>query len=108
MFQLEMLATNSKQNRVSVKEVVRKLSRTQSELARWQSLRRQEIYAEADKPETEADTTLRFLKDSFFHFLTDGKDSDDHLRAIVRIFHYSDIQKKKMEQAQRARKNSKH
>ncbi|XP_041361274.1 uncharacterized protein LOC121377363 [Gigantopelta aegis] len=106
--ELEMLATSSKHTKVSVKEVVRKLSRTQSELARWQSLRREEIYAEADKPETEADTILRFLKDSFIHYVTDGKDSDDHLRAIVRIFHYSDIQKKKIELAQKSRKNGKH
>ncbi|XP_060069981.1 uncharacterized protein LOC132550005 [Ylistrum balloti] len=94
--ELELLAVNSESSSMTMKELIRKLVVTESELAKWQSFRRQESYESAEKPETQADVTLRFLKDSFFHYLTDMKDSDRHLRAMIRIFNYTDVQKKRI------------
>ncbi|ESP03367.1 hypothetical protein LOTGIDRAFT_171452 [Lottia gigantea] len=81
---------------VNTKELLAKLNRTQSELAKWQSLRREEAYQEVDRPETEAEATLRFLRDSFFHYITDNKAQDDHMRAMIQIFKFTDVQKKKI------------
>ncbi|XP_033727147.1 desmoplakin-like [Pecten maximus] len=94
--ELERLAVNSQSSSMTMKELIRKLVITESELAKWQSLRRQESYESAEKPETEADVTLKFLKDTFFHYLTDVKESDRYLRAMIRIFNYTDVQKKKI------------
>ena len=59
-----------------------------------------ESYDEGDKPETEADATLRFLQDSMFHYLTTEKDaSQTHMRAMIRIMGFTDPQKKKIRQA---------
>ncbi|XP_067664534.1 protein quick-to-court-like [Haliotis asinina] len=104
--ELEMLVKTGKE-KVTMTEMMKKLSETQAELAKWQSLRREEMYEVAEKPETEAETTLRFLKDSFFHFLTTDKDSDDHLRAMIRIFNFSDVQKKKITKGLSDKKKSK-
>lgn len=94
-FQLERLAVNA-EGSVTMDELTRKLVSTEAELAKWQSLRRQESYDAAEKPETEADATLHFLRDSFYHYLTAGKDSDRHLRAITRMLGYSGDQMKKI------------
>ncbi|XP_046546320.1 protein quick-to-court-like [Haliotis rubra] len=104
--ELEMLVKTGKE-KVTMTEMMKKLSESQAELAKWQSLRREEMYEVAEKPETEAETTLRFLKDSFFHFLTTDKDSDDHLRAMIRIFNFSEVQKKKITKGLSDKKKSK-
>ncbi|XP_052831842.1 serine/threonine-protein kinase 10 isoform X2 [Octopus bimaculoides] len=83
-------------NNVGIRELARRLAWTECELAKWQTIQRREVYENADKPSTEAAATLRFLKDSFFHYLTNEKDSDDHLRAMIRIFNYTEVQKKKV------------
>lgn len=81
---------------MTVTELLKKLTETESQLANWQAFRRQESYDDARKPETEAEATLRFLRDSFYHYLTDSKDSDRHLRAMIRIFNFTEVQKKKI------------
>ncbi|GAB1610775.1 hypothetical protein Ahia01_001364000 [Argonauta hians] len=83
-------------NNVGIRELARRLAWTECELAKWQTIQRKEAYESADKPSTEAAATLRFLKDSFFHYLTNEKDSDDHLRAMIRIFNYTEVQRKKV------------
>ncbi|BFZ11429.1 hypothetical protein BsWGS_14468 [Bradybaena similaris] len=93
--ELEMLASSQKA-RVSVRELTRKLSRTELELAKWQGLKLQESYSVTDRPQTQAEATLSFLKDSFFHFITSKSDSEDHLRAMITIFNYSDMQMAKI------------
>lgn len=78
-------------------ELRTKLEKTQAELAKWQTIQRHQSYHSAPIPATEAETTLRFLKDSVFHFLTtDVKSSDEHLRAIVRILRFSEVQREKI------------
>ncbi|XP_071097819.1 protein quick-to-court-like [Haliotis cracherodii] len=104
--ELEMLVKSGKE-KVTMTEMMKKLSESQAELAKWQSLRREEMYEVAEKPETEAETTLRFLKDSFFHFLSTDKDSDDHLRAMIQIFNFSDVQKKKITKGLAEKRKSK-
>lgn len=94
--ELERMAVSCDGSRITIKELIQKLLLTEAELGKWQSIRRQESYDGAPKPETEADATLRFLKDSFFHYITDSKDSDFHLRAIIRILSFTDVQKKKI------------
>lgn len=90
----------SKSVNATMTDLRNKLLRTQAELAKWQTLRRSEAYQAATLPATEAETTLRFLKDSMFHFLTgSGSIADDHLRAIVRILRFSDVQKEKIAKA---------
>lgn len=84
---------------MTISELVKKLAWTELELAKWQTIRRQESYQDATRPETEADTILRFLKDSFFHYITDEKDSDHHLRAMVKIFKYTEPQMKKIKES---------
>ncbi|KAK3087573.1 hypothetical protein FSP39_007680 [Pinctada imbricata] len=91
----------------TIKELLEKLMNTEMELSKWQSLRRQESYETAERPETEADATIRFLKDSFFHYLTDQKESENHLRAIIRIFSFTDPQKKKIANSLTDKKNRK-
>lgn len=90
-----MLASSQKA-RVSVRELTRKLSRTELELAKWQGLKLEESYSITDRPQTQAEATLSFLKDSFFHFITSKSDSEDHLRAMITIFNYSDMQMAKI------------
>ncbi|OWF38867.1 DNA repair protein rad-50-like [Mizuhopecten yessoensis] len=94
--ELERLAVNAESSSMTMNELIRKLVVTESELAKWQSIRRHESYESAEKPETQADVTLRFLKDSFFHYLTDVKESDHHLRAMIRIFSFTDVQRRKI------------
>ncbi|KAL4217934.1 hypothetical protein ACF0H5_022673 [Mactra antiquata] len=96
--ELERLA-NSGGCTVTISELVKKLAWTELELAKWQTIRRQESYHDATRPETEAETILRFLKDSFFHYITDEKDSDHHLRAMVKIFKYTEPQMKKIRES---------
>ncbi|KAK3576905.1 hypothetical protein CHS0354_017577 [Potamilus streckersoni] len=82
---------------VTISELVRKLALTEYELAKWQTIRRSESYNEAFHPETETDATLRFLRDSFFHFLTNPKDSRQHLKAVIQILNYTKTQKEKIQ-----------
>uniref|UniRef100_A0A0B6YTS9 GRIP domain-containing protein n=1 Tax=Arion vulgaris TaxID=1028688 RepID=A0A0B6YTS9_9EUPU len=93
--ELEMLATTPKSN-VSVRELTRKLSKTELELAKWQGLKLGESYAHMELPDTQADATLSFLKDAFYHFLTERSGNEDHLRAIIKIFKYSETQMSKI------------
>ncbi|KAH3740759.1 uncharacterized protein LOC127850463 isoform X2 [Dreissena polymorpha] len=97
--ELERLAATGNSCSVTISELVRKLAWTELELAKWQTLKRQESYTEAKEPDTESYTTLRFLKDSFFHYITDEKDSDHHLRAIIKIFKFSDAQMEKIRES---------
>ncbi|KAK6167591.1 hypothetical protein SNE40_021580 [Patella caerulea] len=92
----KLFKKSKEQPDVNIKELLAKLNRTQEELAKWQSLRRQESYQESDKPETEAEATLRFLRDSFYHYMTDSKGQDDHMRAMIQIFNFTEVQKKKL------------
>ncbi|XP_076082693.1 uncharacterized protein LOC143053794 [Mytilus galloprovincialis] len=94
--ELERIAVSCDGSRITIKELLQKLLLTETELGKWQSIRRQESYDEAPKPETEAAVTLRFLKDAFFHYATDTKDCDFHLRAMIRILNFTDVQKKKI------------
>lgn len=96
--ELERLASSGG-CKVTISELVRKLAWTELELAKWQTIRRQESYHDAMRPDTEAETILRFLKDSFFHYITDEKDSDHHLRAMVKIFKYTEPQMKKIRES---------
>lgn len=102
-----MAAISGKSTSVTTRELLEKLMDTEMELAKWQCFRRQESYESADKPETEAAAILRFLKDSFYHYITDQKQSDNHLRAIIRIFNYTEPQKKKIASAIAERINKK-
>ncbi|KAI8764312.1 kinesin heavy chain [Biomphalaria glabrata] len=89
--ELLMLAKNNKSN-VTVRELTRKLSRTESELAKWQGLRLGESYFNSDLPRNESDATLSFVRDSFLHFMSDSADVHEHLKALLKIFKYSDEQ----------------
>lgn len=96
--QLEYLASKKKE-KVSTKELARKLSRTELELAKWQTLRLEEAYNTAAKPDTNAEAKLNFLKDSFYHFVTDPLNCHQHFRAMVEILKYSDEQMKQIRKA---------
>ncbi|XP_059170325.1 protein quick-to-court-like [Physella acuta] len=89
--ELEMLVKDDKSS-VTVRELTRKLSRTEAQLAMWQGLKLGESYTSTELPHTEAEATLSFLRDSFYHFLTDRSGSEEHLRAMIKILHYSDVQ----------------
>ncbi|XP_052762723.1 uncharacterized protein LOC128205249 isoform X2 [Mya arenaria] len=94
--ELEVLAAEGQCSTMTISELVRKLAWTELELAKWQTLKRQESYNDAVAPESESYATLRFLKDSFFHYITDEKDSDHHMRAIIKIFKYTEPQMNKI------------
>ncbi|XP_074656050.1 uncharacterized protein LOC141909517 [Tubulanus polymorphus] len=87
-------------------ELLEKLKSTELELEHWRSLKRKEMYEEAELPDTEAAATLRFMKDSMFHYLTDSKDLERecHLRAMVNIFKYSTVQMRSVEKALKEKK----
>lgn len=102
-------AKNAKKAGVSLTELSRKLFQTEGELARWQALRLSESY---NSPKTDnsqsqllkirnnhhslldptaasdADVTLAFVRDGFFHLLTDPIDREQHIRALLKIFAY--------------------
>ncbi|XP_005096694.2 stress response protein NST1 [Aplysia californica] len=108
--ELEMLVTKGK-SRVSMEELSRKLFRTEKQLAKWQSLRLAESYHQnnnnvAVKSDSQAVTTLAFLKDAFFHFLCDPSDAELHLKAITGIFQYSDAQNARIKRAMLDRKKT--
>ncbi|XP_076437887.1 uncharacterized protein LOC143277042 isoform X2 [Babylonia areolata] len=88
-------------------ELRQKLMRTQAELARWQTIQRRDTYHAVPLPATEAETTLAFLKDSMYHFLTSDKvpTSDEHLRAIVRMLNFSEAQREKIAQSVVTKRN---
>ena len=86
---------------MSTQELLDKLNHTQSELGRWQTLARQESYESANKPKTESDAVLQFMKDCMFHYLTDKEDCGLHLRAMVRMLRFTDQEKRKMIQIRR-------
>ncbi|KAL8594974.1 hypothetical protein ACOMHN_038771 [Nucella lapillus] len=95
--EVELKRKGGRSQEATEKELYTKLVRTQAELAKWQTIQRHESYTTMPVPGTEAETTLRFLKDSVFHFLTSDKtSSDEHLRAIVRILHFSEVQRDKI------------
>jgi hypothetical protein len=94
--QLEKIAKDEP-DKVTVEELLEKLKATETELGYWQSLKRRDIYAESEKPDTEAAATLRFLKDSMLHYVTDPKDSESHFRAMIQIFGYTPVQMRTME-----------
>ena len=97
---MELKRKGGRSAEATERELHNKLVRTQAELAKWQTIQRHESYHTMPVPGTEAETTLRFLKDAVFHFLTtDKKDSDEHLRAIVRILRFSDTQREKIAHA---------
>jgi len=99
LLQLERLAVEGNCSTITVSELVRKLAWTELELAKWQTIKRNESYSEAIAPDTESYATLRFLKDSFFHYITDEKDSDHHLRAIIKIMKFTEPQMNKIKES---------
>ena len=83
-----------------MKELLQKLEKTQGELSKWQSIQRNEAYSGADRPDGESQATLRFLRDSMFHYLTvSGKDQAQHLKAMIAILGFTDVQMKKIQKA---------
>lgn len=107
--ELELLKALEKRDpkiKATITDLRNKLTRTQAELAKWQTIQRYEAYHTAPRPVTEAETTLAFLKDSVYHFFTGGgKASDDHLRAIVRMLRFSEVEKRKIAEAVVDRRN---
>ena len=89
---------------MTISELVRKLAWTEVELAKWQTLKRQESYNNAMRPETEAETRLKFLKDCLFHYITDDREADNHLRAMIKILNYSEIQISKIKSSKMIQK----
>jgi len=84
---------------VSVEELLEKLHDTEDQLTFWQSLQRKESYDGAEKPETEAEVKLRFMRDSMFHFLTDRTNAAQHLRAMIGMMGFTEVQMKKINKA---------
>lgn len=84
---------------MTISELVKKLAWTELELAKWQTIRRHESYHDTLQPEDESYTTLRFLKDAFFHYITDEKESDHHLRAMIKILKYTEPQMVKIRES---------
>jgi len=104
--ELEELAV-AKPDEVKVEELMDKLKTTQSKLQRWQDLKRQEAYDLVEVPTSDAGMTLRFLKDCMFHYLTNPKTSNDHLRAMIQIMGFTDVQMTKIKKAQSEKKKHK-
>ncbi|GFO46194.1 laminin-like protein epi-1, partial [Plakobranchus ocellatus] len=124
-------AKNAKKVGVSLTELSRKLSRTEVELARWQALRLSETYnsPHSEPPTTdqvpvlkirnnhhslldptaasEADVTLAFVRDAFFHLLTDPVDREQHVRALLKIFAYPETHLQRIKVGLEAFKNIK-
>ena len=97
--QLEELAAKAPQS-VAVKELLAKLEKTQGELTKWQSIQRSSSYDAGERPDTEAAATLRFLRDSMFHYLSDdGRDQAQHLKAMISILGFTEVQMKKIKKA---------
>ena len=105
-FQLEKLAETDPDS-VSPAELLQKLEATQKELIRWQALKRQETYDDAEKPESPAGAKLNFLKDSMFHYLTDRETEGQHLRAMVGILGFSEVQIRRIKVANEKKKSRK-
>ena len=96
IFQIEEIAS-ANPVAVEAKELIEKLELTQAQLDRWQLLRRQESYEDVTIPGTDAEIKLRFMRDSLFHYLTSSSgNSEDHLKALVKVADFSNVQMDKV------------
>lgn len=82
---------------LSVPELLYKLQTTQADLDRWQSIACEKTYSDGEKPDTEPDIVLHFLRDSMYHYLTDPRTADQHLSAIIGMLGFTEEQLKKIE-----------
>ena len=81
-----------------VGELIEKLENTESKLGRWQTIKTVEIYADAtNRPESEADARLHFLRDSLFHYIMDPPNSLQHLRAMAGIVDFTHAQREQVD-----------
>ena len=81
-----------------VDELIEKLENTESKLGRWQTIKTCEIYSESvNRPESEADARLRFLRDSLFHYITDPNNAMQHLRAMAGIVDFTHAQREQVD-----------
>jgi hypothetical protein len=103
-FQLVKMAEEHPDS-VSPIELLQKLEMTQKELIRWQALKRQESYDDAARPETPAEAKLNFLKDSMYHYLTDRETEGLHLRAMVGLLGFTEVQIRRIRNASKENKN---
>lgn len=85
-------------NQVLVNELIEKLEHTESKLGRWQTIKTSEIYEDAtNRPESEADARLRFLKDSLYHYIMDPQNATQHLRAMAGIVDFTQAQREEVD-----------
>lgn len=84
-------------NRVAVPELLQQLRITENELERMKNLYRREIYKKVDGVK-DTETTLHFLKDAVYYFLTD-KDNRGHLQAIESILGFTDMERMNVERS---------
>ena len=81
-----------------VNELITKLENTESKLGRWQTIKTCEIYTDAgNRPESEADARLRFLRDSLYHYIMDPLNAMQHLRAMAGIVDFTHAQREQVD-----------
>lgn len=98
-FQLEVFATQDA-GAVSSKELLNKLKLTESELEKWQTLQREQIYQSGNCREwSDAEVTLRCLGDALFHYLTEQKNPEQYLALMIKVFGFTEAQMKSIVKA---------
>ncbi|XP_006818349.1 uncharacterized protein LOC102805014 [Saccoglossus kowalevskii] len=85
-------AAKNPQNK-NVKDLLRKLEKTQIELEKLKESRRKEIYEEAPHIKSDPEAIVELLSSSFYYYLI-GRDAKTNLRAIMSILNYSEVQKR--------------
>lgn len=60
------------------------------------------IDAQQSKNKVDPEVTLQFLKSAVYYFLTDKENTRGHLNAIESILGFTDVERKKIEQARKA------
>lgn len=93
--------TDDKVANIPQEELLEKLRRTEAELASLQCRTREIAYDEGRRPQNQNEATFSFLHDAIFHFLTeiDAKAREVHLRAILKLLQYTEVQIQKISKA---------
>ncbi|XP_033108570.1 uncharacterized protein LOC117110092 [Anneissia japonica] len=76
----------------NIKMLLKKLEKTEMELAKVRESRRLEVYEHALPLESDSEARVELLKSAVYYFLTD-KEPDNNLKTMLSMLNYSEVQK---------------
>ncbi|XP_071956750.1 uncharacterized protein [Antedon mediterranea] len=76
----------------NIKQLLKKLEKTEMELAKVRETKRLEVYEGAIPLESDSEARVELLKSAVYYFLTD-KEPDNNLKTMLSMLNYSEVQK---------------